>query len=122
MDKQAALLAAMANSTRLEILTILQEGEAPVGSLAQRTGTSQSAVSQHLSKLKDLRLVRSRRDGQAIYYSSTSEVASLILRALAKLGEERVVVPGYQPTSMPSDNEAEGEARPAYRPAGMGRG
>ncbi|MGV3633379.1 MAG: ArsR/SmtB family transcription factor, partial [Pseudorhodoplanes sp.] len=45
----------------------------PVGLIAQRVGLSQSALSQHLSRLRSLRLVNTRRDKQTIYYSCTSE-------------------------------------------------
>jgi DNA-binding transcriptional ArsR family regulator len=51
----------------------LLETELPVGLIAQKVGLSQSALSQHLSRLRNLRLVNTRRDKQTIYYSCTSE-------------------------------------------------
>ncbi|WP_320198438.1 ArsR/SmtB family transcription factor [Agrobacterium sp. rho-13.3] len=78
----AGLLSAMANPKRLMILCSLVEGEVPVGVLATQVGLSQSALSQHLSKLRAQRLVKTRRDAQTIYYSSTSESVKKILSTL----------------------------------------
>ncbi|HCL67202.1 MAG: metalloregulator ArsR/SmtB family transcription factor [Rhizobium sp.] len=78
----AGLLSAMANPKRLMILCSLVEGEVPVGVLAQQVGLSQSALSQHLSKLRAQKLVKTRRDAQTIYYSSTSESVIKILETL----------------------------------------
>lgn len=72
----------MANPKRLMILCSLVEGEVPVGVLATQVGLSQSALSQHLSKLRAQKLVKTRRDAQTIYYSSTSESVMKILGTL----------------------------------------
>ncbi|UHS57208.1 winged helix-turn-helix transcriptional regulator [Agrobacterium vaccinii] len=81
----AGLLSAMANPKRLMILCSLVEGEVPVGVLATQVGLSQSALSQHLSKLRAQRLVKTRRDAQTIYYSSTSESVKKILATLESI-------------------------------------
>ncbi|MBD9448312.1 MULTISPECIES: metalloregulator ArsR/SmtB family transcription factor [unclassified Rhizobium] len=81
----AALLSAMANPKRLLILCNLVKGEIPVGALAQEVGLSQSALSQHLSKLRAQKLVKTRRDAQTIYYSSSSEPVLRILEALTDI-------------------------------------
>ncbi|EJC80562.1 putative transcriptional regulator [Rhizobium leguminosarum bv. trifolii WSM2297] len=78
----AALLSAMANPKRLLILCSLVKGEMAVGVLATQVGLSQSALSQHLSKLRAQKLVKTRRDAQTIYYSSTSEPVMKILATL----------------------------------------
>ncbi|EJT04302.1 metalloregulator ArsR/SmtB family transcription factor [Rhizobium sp. CCGE 510] len=78
----AALLSAMANPKRLLILCSLVKGEVAVGVLATQVGLSQSALSQHLSKLRAQKLVKTRRDAQTIYYSSTSEPVIRILATL----------------------------------------
>jgi DNA-binding transcriptional ArsR family regulator len=75
-------LSAMANPKRLLILKVLVEGEIAVGALANQVGLSQSALSQHLSKLRAQNLVTTRRDAQTIYYSSKSESVLTILDAL----------------------------------------
>ncbi|MGO7224123.1 ArsR/SmtB family transcription factor [Rhizobium ruizarguesonis] len=81
-DVAAALLSAMANPKRLLILCSLVKGEVAVGVLATQVGLSQSALSQHLSKLRAQKLVKTRRDAQTIYYSSTSEPVLKILATL----------------------------------------
>ncbi len=78
----AALLSAMANPKRLMILCSLVKGEVPVGVLANQVGLSQSALSQHLSKLRAQKLVKTRRDAQTIYYSSSSEPVMKVLSTL----------------------------------------
>jgi len=78
----ASMLAAMANPKRLLILCTLVEGEIAVGPLATKIGLSQSALSQHLSKLRALNLVQTRRDAQTIYYSCNSSSVASILESL----------------------------------------
>jgi DNA-binding transcriptional ArsR family regulator len=86
----AALLSAMANPKRLLILCNLVKGEIPVGALATEVGLSQSALSQHLSKLRAQKLVKTRRDAQTIYYSSTSDQVIRILETLTQIYSEPV--------------------------------
>ncbi len=65
----AGLLRALANERRLMILCRLVElGEARVSSLAESAALSQSALSQHLSKMRDEGIVTYRRDGQSLWY------------------------------------------------------
>lgn len=88
------LLSAMANPKRLLILKVLVRGEIAVGALAVKVGLSQSALSQHLSKLRAQNLVSTRRDAQTIYYSSKSNAVLTILGALDSLyGEQAATEP-----------------------------
>jgi ArsR family transcriptional regulator len=65
----ATLLRALANERRLMILCKLVEwGEANVTSLAEAAGLSQSALSQHLAKMRDENIVAFRRDAQTLWY------------------------------------------------------
>ncbi len=64
----AALLRALANPTRLMLLCALVEGEQSVGELNARIPMSQSALSQHLARLREEELVTTRRESQSIYY------------------------------------------------------
>jgi ArsR family transcriptional regulator len=65
----AGLLGALANERRLMILCRLVEwGEGNVGALADAVGLSQSALSQHLAKMRQEGLVAFRRDGQTLWY------------------------------------------------------
>ena len=78
----SGILRAMGNQVRLEILRLLLNGEVSVGNIASHIELSQSAVSQHLAKLRDTKLVSTRKDAQAVYYSLTSSVAKAILQML----------------------------------------
>lgn len=59
----------LANAHRLMLLCELLKGERCVTELHRSVGLSQSAASQHLAKMREGGLVRTRRDGLAIYYS-----------------------------------------------------
>jgi DNA-binding transcriptional ArsR family regulator len=71
--KTFALLAdtfqALGDTSRIRIVWVLSKGEHCVGDLAQLLKMSQPAVSHHLRTLRNLRLVRIRRDGRTSYYS-----------------------------------------------------
>jgi ArsR family transcriptional regulator len=60
---------ALGDPTRVRILDALTRAEVSVCDLADRLGLTQSAVSHQLRLLRGMRLVRSRRDGQHIYYT-----------------------------------------------------
>src|SRR6187401_1319451 len=65
----AGVLRALANERRLMILCKLVEwGEGNVNSLAEAVGLSQSALSQHLAKMRDEGLVTFRRESQTLWY------------------------------------------------------
>jgi DNA-binding transcriptional ArsR family regulator len=81
-DEAAQLLTAMANPKRLLILCNLLEQERSVGALRQIVGLEQSPLSQHLSKLRALGLVKTRRDGQTIFYRLASEPVTRVLSTL----------------------------------------
>lgn len=65
----ADILRALANERRLMIVCQLVEyGEATVGALVDAVGISQSALSQHLAKMREEEIVTFRRDSQTIWY------------------------------------------------------
>ncbi len=73
------LLKALANGHRLMILCELKDGERSVSALEQVVPLAQSALSQHLAKLREGGFVTTRREAQTIYYSlSDARVARLI--------------------------------------------
>lgn len=80
--RAAGLLKAMSNPVRLIVLCQLAEGEKSVGELEKFAEVSQSALSQHLALLRERGLVRSRRDGQSIYYTLDGPEAPALLAAL----------------------------------------
>lgn len=84
--KAVALLKAMANVSRLKILCVLNtDGEKNVGQLEQIVGLSQSALSQHLARMRSENLVATRREAQTIYYSCENQEVRAILDCLCKI-------------------------------------
>jgi DNA-binding transcriptional ArsR family regulator len=82
----AAMLRALANEQRLLILCHLSAtGEMSVSALHGRMALSQSALSQHLARLREEGLVTFRRDAQALFYRVTDERASRLLGLLHEL-------------------------------------
>ena len=84
-EEAAALLASMANAKRLLVLCHLIEGERSVGELANIVAMNQPALSQHLAKMRLQGLVRTRRDGQTIFYSLASVEVRSVLETLYRL-------------------------------------
>jgi len=64
----AELFSALGDTSRIRIIALLSEAEMNVGQLAEHVGLSQSAVSHHLRHLRQMRLVRTRKDGRHVYY------------------------------------------------------
>ncbi len=64
----ADMLRALAHEARLRVLCELVDGERSAGMLVATSGLSQSALSQHLAKLREEGLVATRREGQTIHY------------------------------------------------------
>ena len=82
LQEPATLLASMANTRRLMVLCHLMEGERKVGELAACVGLSQSALSQHLGRMRAQGLVEARRAGQAVYYRLAGHEVARVLEAL----------------------------------------
>ena len=85
IDLSAFEANALSNERRLMILCRLGQGELPVGALQARLGLSQSALSQHLARLRAEGLVRTRREGQSIYYRIDEPAAVRLVATLADL-------------------------------------
>jgi ArsR family transcriptional regulator, virulence genes transcriptional regulator len=66
-------LKSLASPVRLRLLCSIAEKEASVGELADALGVRQSVASQHLALLRKDGLVRTRRDGQTIWYGLADE-------------------------------------------------
>lgn len=76
------LLKALSNEKRLLIMCALYKQERCVGELEEIVGLSQSALSQHLARLRHDGLVATRRDAQTIYYSLEDRAIKAMLRCL----------------------------------------
>ncbi len=82
IDKAVHILKAMSNDRRLVILNSLVESEKSVGELEDIVGLSQSALSQHLARLRRDRIVKTRRQAQTIYYSLLDKNVAKIIDCL----------------------------------------
>lgn len=81
-----ALLKAMANEQRLLVMCYLaSDGELSVGELAARLPISQSALSQHLARLREQGLLATRKEAQTVFYSVCDPKAAQILSLLHDL-------------------------------------
>ena len=83
--RASTLLKAMSNQHRLLILCQLVVGEKCVSDLEKVVGLSQSALSQHLARLRRDNLVKTRRAAQTIYYSLNGEDATAVIETLYSL-------------------------------------
>ena len=78
----ADLLKSLANPSRLLVLCALVNREHTAGELEELAGLSQSAVSQHLARLRKQGLVTTRRDGQRIYYALCDDHVRRLLETM----------------------------------------
>ncbi|MBQ6752159.1 MAG: metalloregulator ArsR/SmtB family transcription factor [Clostridiales bacterium] len=84
----AELFKLFGDGTRIRILTALKDGEKCVRDIADELGMNVSAISHQLKSLKVANMVRSRRDGQNIYYAlSDDHVESIINIGLEHIRE-----------------------------------
>lgn len=81
----AALLRALSNEKRLMVLCQLGDRELSVGQLVRAVGLSQSALSQHLARLRAEGLVSTRRDGTSIFYRITDPAVLKVIAVLAEI-------------------------------------
>lgn len=84
-DRATELLKALASRNRLLLLCQMVESEKSVGELARLLGLRDAAVSQQLALLRKDGLVRTRRDGQTIYYALASPEAARVIETLYAL-------------------------------------
>jgi ArsR family transcriptional regulator, virulence genes transcriptional regulator len=97
-ESAASFLTLMGNEKRLLIMIYLADGEMSVGAIAEKVLLSQSALSQHLAKLRALDLVETRRDRQMIYYSCKSDAVRELLNTLDGIfGEGEPSQVAYRP-------------------------
>lgn len=113
-EEASRLLTAMANRKRLLILCHLVAGELPVAELEERVGLSQSALSQHLSKLRAWGLVEGERNGQSVRYRLTSGPAREVIETLYGVYCE----PAPSGTERPAGRQAAARQAPGSKRTG----
>lgn len=105
--RAADALRMLADPTRLKILWALMQGETSVACLAELAGTSPTAVSQHLSKLRLAGLVANRREGTFVYYTLADEHIGELVRQSLSHADHRTHRRGPRRTSVPPQSAVE---------------
>lgn len=80
--KASALLKSLANPARLLVLCALVTREHTVTELEELTGLSQSALSQHLARLREENIVSPRREAQRVFYRLSNPNVAAILEIM----------------------------------------
>jgi len=78
----ASLLKVLANENRLMICCMLLDKELSVTELNELIPLSQSALSQHLAKLRELEILMVRREAQTIFYRIENDAALKVIQTL----------------------------------------
>jgi ArsR family transcriptional regulator, lead/cadmium/zinc/bismuth-responsive transcriptional repressor len=82
----AELFRALSDTSRIKLMAALVGGETNVGALAEAVGISESAVSHHMRNLRQLRMVRARKEGRQVFYSIEDQhILDLFLRGVAHI-------------------------------------
>lgn len=81
-EAASGLLKTLSNPSRLLVLCALVTREHTVGELEALTGLSQSAISQHLARLRNEGVVVTRRDAQRIFYALANPQVRAVLETL----------------------------------------
>lgn len=84
-DEAARLMRALSHGARLRVLCELSSGERSVGELVESSGLSQSALSQHLARLREDGVVETRREAQTIHYSVSDPKVLRVVKLLYEL-------------------------------------
>lgn len=80
MENIAELFKAFGDPTRVHILSLLLQQEMCVGDIAAGVAISQSAISHQLRILKQMHLIKFRREGKNIWYSLADDHVKTILQ------------------------------------------
>jgi ArsR family transcriptional regulator len=76
----ADLFSALSDPTRLRIISVLLESEMNVGDIAAQLGMTESAVSHQLRGLRQMRLIRSRKEGRQVFYALDDDHVAKLYR------------------------------------------
>ncbi len=80
----AEIFRALSDTSRIKLMAALVAGETNVGTLAEAVGISESAVSHHMRNLRQLRMVRARKEGRQVFYALDDQhIIDLFLRGVA---------------------------------------
>ncbi|MFF4410742.1 ArsR/SmtB family transcription factor [Streptomyces sp. NPDC001262] len=93
VEQAVAVLKAVADPTRFQVLWALTRREHSVGQLADMVGAHVAAVSQHLARLRSAGLVASRREGTRIYYRAAGDQVRTLLEGAVLAAQGPAVTP-----------------------------
>jgi DNA-binding transcriptional ArsR family regulator len=80
---------ALNDSTRRQILEMLQEKDRTAGEIAEKFNISFPSISHHLDLLKQAKLVTSKKEGQYVYYSLNTTVVDEIMKWLLQFKSKK---------------------------------
>jgi ArsR family transcriptional regulator len=92
LQLHASVCKGLADPKRLLIIDSLRDGELAVSEICDRLDLAQANVSQHLAILRDKGLVRTRRDGQYVYYSLSSPKIIEAMDLLREVMNEQIAI------------------------------
>jgi DNA-binding transcriptional ArsR family regulator len=85
----AEIFRAFSDTSRVRILSAIVEKEVNIAALAKIVGITESAVSHHMRGLRQMRIVRARRDGKEVYYSvDDPHIIALFQQGIRHVQEE----------------------------------
>lgn len=84
-EQAALLMKQLSSPVRLMIMCALDNAELSVNEINDKVGMSQSALSQHLAKLRSAGLVTTRKDKQSVYYQLAGTEVSQIIAVLKSI-------------------------------------
>ena len=84
LERTSETLKAVAHPVRLQIVNLLMNGECSVGELVNTLGTKQSLTSQQLSILKSRKVLKSRRNGNVVFYALVNKGVRNIMESILK--------------------------------------
>lgn len=85
INSTSEILKSMAHPIRLKILCFLTDGEKTVGEIEKEFGSSISNISQHLTVLRKMDIIKRRKEANFMYYSVKEQKVVLLLDTLKRL-------------------------------------
>lgn len=85
INSTSEMLKSLAHPIRLKILCFIMDSEKSVGEIEKEFGSSISNISQHLTVLRKINIIKRRKEANFMYYSIKDEKVVLLLNSLKKL-------------------------------------
>ncbi len=82
LDENARIFKALSHPTRLQLLCLIRDGRPCVGAMEEKLGLAQANISQHLSLLRNIGIIRAEREGHQVCYQIYNKKVLRLLNAL----------------------------------------